>query len=142
MTTDSACSWREAGVWTNDARLGTTSAATASAIDVVIMLARAVLKVWVPLRSPPATNARPRTSSRLARIEPTIAACTTVTRPWRSAKMPMNSSGRLPRALCRTPVAPAPSRSAIWSTARPTSSARTAMAAPARTKAVTSPRLA
>ena len=44
MITDSACSWCDAGVCTNDARLGTTRAATARAIEVVIMLARAVLK--------------------------------------------------------------------------------------------------
>ena len=45
----------------------------------------------------------------------------------------MNSSGRLPSALCSTPVAPAPSRSPRRSTLRPTSDASSATA-PAEVK--------
>jgi hypothetical protein len=41
-----------------------------------------------------------------ARIEPMTAEVATCSRPARSANSAMNSSGRLPSALCRTPVAP------------------------------------
>ncbi len=57
-----------------------------------------------------------------------MAACTTASRPAWSAKKPMNSSGRLPSALCSTPVAPAPNRSPSCSTLRPTSEASMATA--------------
>ena len=60
-----------------------------------------------PWRRPPARKASPSTSSVLARIEPMSAERTTSTRPACRAKTPMKNSGRLPRADCRTPVAPA-----------------------------------
>ncbi len=44
----------------------------------------------------------------IRKIEPTIADCTTVTRPARSAKKLTNNSGKLPMADCTTPVAPGP----------------------------------
>src|SRR5437764_474951 len=51
------------------------------------------------------------------------AACTTSISPERSAKKHTNSSGRLPSADWRTPVAPEPNRSPRLSTLRPTSAA-------------------
>ena len=62
------------------------------------------------------------------RIEPMIAAWTTAISPALSAKKPMNSSGRLPSALWRTPVAPGPNRSPSCSTLRPTTDASSATA--------------
>ena len=59
------------------------------------MRARSEPSCWVPCLRPPTRNARPSTSSRLARIEPTSAARTTSTSPARSAKMQMNSSGQV-----------------------------------------------
>ena len=64
----------------------------------------------VPCRNPPTRNASPRTSRVLARIEPISADWTTTTSPAWSAKIEMNSSGRLPSADWRTPVAPGPNR--------------------------------
>jgi hypothetical protein len=81
------------------------------------------------------TSVRVVAVRKFDRIEPMIAAWTTATRPACNAKKPMNSSGRLPRALWRTPVAPGPKRSPSCSTLRPTTEASSATAAPATTKA-------
>ena len=64
---------------------------------------RSAPKRLAPCRRPPTKNARPSTSRLLARIEPMSAVWTTTTRPAWSAKIEMNSSGRLPRADWRTP---------------------------------------
>ena len=84
-------------------------------------------------------NARPKTSSTLARIEPMSAAWTTPTRPARRAKIPKNSSGRLPSADWTTPVIPEPRRSPSRSTLRPTIVARTPSAAAETTNGKTDP---
>ena len=62
----------------------------------------------VPFLRPPAKNASPRTSRLLPRIEPISAVWVRTTRPSWRANNEMNSSGRLPSADCRTPVAPGP----------------------------------
>ena len=64
-------------------------------------------------------KAQPSTSTALARMEPISAACTTVVRPSCRAKMPTNSSGRLPSVDCSRPVALGPSRSPTCSMACP-----------------------
>jgi hypothetical protein len=135
--TENVTSRGAAGVcsqWVND---GTAIAETDSSISTTMVRARSEPSCWVPWRSPPTTKAMPRTSSRLARIEPTRAARTTSTRPALREKMQMNSSGRFPRADWSTPVAPAPSRSPSCSTDRPTAEASRQTAAPARTNATT-----
>ena len=43
-------------------------------------------------------------------MEPTKAACTTLSNPARRAKIPKNNSGRLPSALWMIPVAPGENR--------------------------------
>ena len=95
-----------AGVCTNDARLGTTQRAHGQHHRRGDHAGPAGAEGLGAVAQAAGDEGQPETSSRLARIEPTIAAWTTVIRPWRRAKMPMNSSGRLPSALCRTPVAP------------------------------------
>ena len=70
-------------------------------------------------------------------MDPISAALTTSIRPARSAKMQMNSSGKLPNADWSTPVAPGPNRSPSCSTDRPTSAARMPTAAAETTKANT-----
>ena len=60
----------------------------------------------------PVTITSPSTSSALANSEPMIDVCATTVCPARSAKITMNSSGRLPSVDCSTPghgrsVAPA-----------------------------------
>ncbi len=117
--------------------LGSTSAAVARASSTQVSRARDLANFWVPCFSPPTRNAAPRTSSRLASIEPISADCTTVSSPARNAKNAMNSSGRLPSALCSTPVAPAPNRSPSCSTLRPTSEASSATATAEQTNATT-----
>ena len=134
---DSALTCGAAGLCEYHATLGRTSAAVASARSTHVSRARDFSKVWVPCLIPPTTNAAPRTSSRLASIEPMIANWTTVSRPARSAKNAMNSSGRLPNALWSTPVAPAPNRSPNCSTLRPTSEASRATAMAELTNAST-----
>src|SRR5437763_5008340 len=112
--------------------------ATASSISDVVTRARSPSKRCTPLRSPPTRNARPSTSRMLPRIEPITAASTTFGNPALNAKMQTNSSGRLPSALCRTPVAPDPNRSPRLSTLRPTNAARAARHNPETTNATTS----
>src|SRR3954469_6926064 len=135
--TEKVTSCASAGVcsqWVNDGR---AQAETDSSIRTTMVRARAEPSCWVPFLSPPTRKARPRTSSRLARIEPTRAARTTSTSPALSEKMQMNSSGRLPSADWSTPVAPGPKRSPSCSTERPTSDARRQTAAAETTKATT-----
>ena len=138
-TTASERSCGCAGECTYAATLGSTSAAVASTSRIEIVRARLESNLWVPCRRPPTTNDRPSTSRMLARIEPMMAAWTTAISPACSAKKPMNSSGRLPSALCSTPVAPAPKRSPSWSTLRPTSEANRATATAATTNGSTEP---
>ena len=96
---------RQVQLW---ASVGSTSAATASISSVAIIRGASPPKRSTPCRQPPARKARPRTRSALLRIEPISEACTTVTRPARSAKMQTKSSGRLPTADWTMPVAAAP----------------------------------
>ena len=95
-------SWRGSGSPVPRRRAGATSRASGPA---------GAWNVCVPWRSPPMRNARPSTSSVLARIDPIRAVWTTTTRPACSAKIEMNSSGRLPRADWRMPVVAGPKRS-------------------------------
>ena len=126
--------WALAGVCSACARVGTASAATARRVSVEITRGASASKRCVPCFSPPIRKASPRTSRLLARIDPTSAACTTVTRPARSAKIETKSSGRLPSPDWRTPVAPGPSRSPNCWVASPTTEASTASAAAVTTK--------
>ena len=83
---------------------------------------------WTPCLRPPVRKASPSTSRLFASTEPIRADCTTATSPSCSAKIAMNSSGRLPSADCRTPVAPCPRRLPNWSVPSPTSEASPASA--------------
>ena len=96
----------------------------------------------VPCRSPPTRSASPRTSRVLARIEPISAVWTTTTSPAWSAKIEMNSSGRLPSADWRIPVAPGPNRWPSWSVPCPirTASVASAMALTRKTAVWLTPR--
>ena len=130
----------------NDTSCSEAGACTSCAIDGIAMavtdrtISTRMVRTWAepsfcdPCLSPPTRNANPSTSSRLARMEPISAARTTSTSPALSAKMQMNSSGRLPSADCSTPVAPGPNRSPSCSTARPTSEASTVTARALTTK--------
>ena len=62
-----------------------------------------LLKVCFSRRHPPENIARPRTNSRLPMIEPAIDAFTRSTSPALNAKMPMMSSGALPKLALRSP---------------------------------------
>ena len=135
--TENVVSCSETGECTKWASEGITQAVTDSSIRTTMVRARSEPSCWVPCLRPPTKNARPSTSSRLARIDPTRAPCTTPTSPALSEKMQMNSSGRFPSADCRTPVAPAPNRSPSCSTDRPTSEASRQIAPAATTNAST-----
>src|SRR5665811_2034234 len=121
---DNVFSCFEAGVCRKWARDGRTRAATDRTISTMMLRARSESSFWVPCLSPPTTKHNPRTNNKLARIDPMRAALTTSTKPARSANNAMNSSGKLPRADCSTPVAPGPNRSPSCSTERPTRDAQ------------------
>ncbi len=121
-----------AGVCSPAVSVGIINAATASKVRLAIIRGACEEKRCVPCRKPPTTNASPNTNKLFPRIEPTMAAWTTPISPARKAKIPTNSSGKLPRADCNTPVAPDPSRPPTCSVAWPTSAARRA-SAPAAT---------
>ena len=130
--------WAAPGVPSRSARVGTSRAATTSSSSEAFSRGSSGSKRWVPWRRPPATNAHPSTSTALARMEPTRAACTTVVRPSRRANSPTNSSGRLPeRRLqqCRRRPDRAARRPARWP-ARPGRPGRPGPARP-RTKRAT-----
>ena len=118
-----------AGACNSFASVGIISAATASIISVAIIFGGSDVKNCLPFLSPPKKSASPKTSSELPRIEPISAAFTTSVSPARSAKMQTNSSGRLPSADCRMPVAPGPSLEPSCSVASPTIIASSASAA-------------
>ena len=139
QATLSAAGCAAAGVCSHAASVGTASAATASIVSVTVIRGASLAKRWVPFLSPPTSSASPSTSSELARIEPTSAACTTCTSPARSAKMQTNSSGRLPSADCSTPVAPGPMRLPSCSVPCPTIIASSDSAAAHATKPTTGP---
>ena len=130
-------SWAMAGVWRPCASDGIAMAETESSISTAIVRARSESSRCGPCLRPPTRNASPRTNRRLASTEPISAALTTSTRPARSAKMQMNSSGRLPSADWSTPVAPGPNRSPSCSTLRPTSVASSVTATAETTNAAT-----
>ncbi len=109
-TSESVCSCAPADVCSAWVIEGIAIVAAARSVNVEMVRARSELKRWMPFRSPPTTNARPSTSTLFARIEPTSADWTTVTRPERSAKSEMKSSGMFPSADCTTPALPEPSR--------------------------------
>ncbi len=137
--TDSVVSCSAAGAWMRWATDGMTMAATETSSITVMPRARELSRVCVPCLRPPTTKHSPSTRSRFARIEPMRAAWTTATRPALSANSEMNSSGRLPSADCRTPVAPGPNRSPSCSTDRPTRAASRATAAAAAANASSAP---
>ena len=126
-----------AGACSSLASVGITSAATASIIRVAIVFGASERNVCVPFFRPPRKSAKPNTRSELPRMDPTSAALTTFTRPARSAKMHTNSSGRLPSADCRMPVAPGPRRLPSCSVASPTIIASDASAPAVITKVST-----
>ena len=103
---ESPTSWVAAGAWSADVRLGSSRTPTDTSISVMSSRADGAENVCVPWRKPPTTKASPRTSRMLARIEPMTAEVATWSSPARRAKSAMKSSGRLPSALCSTPVAP------------------------------------
>ena len=70
-----------AGAWNACASDGIAIVAAASSARVETIRARSELNCCVPFFSPPTTKAIPSTSTLLARIEPTSAACTTVDEP-------------------------------------------------------------
>ncbi len=88
--------------------VGIARAATASTSTIAIVRTGAASNTCRPCLRPPARKARPSTSRLLPRIEPISAVWVRTTRPSRSANSEMNSSGRLPSADWRTPVAPGP----------------------------------
>ena len=71
----------------------------------VVLWARmpVLLKLCFSRRHPPENIARPRTRSRLPMMEPVIEALTRSTSPARSARIPMMSSGALPKLALRRP---------------------------------------
>jgi hypothetical protein len=79
----------------------------------------------------------PSTSSALAKIEPMIDVCATTTCPLFSAKMTMNSSGRLPSVDCSTPVTAGPNDSPTCSVENDTTYASPASATVAAANAGT-----
>ena len=79
-------------------------------------------------RRAPTTITRPSTSSALASSEPMIDVWATTVWPARSAKMTMNSSGRLPSVDCSTPVIAGPNRSPTCSVENDTTYASPASA--------------
>ena len=79
-------------------------------------------------RLAPTTITSPRTSSALAKIDPTSAVWATTSSPFWRAKTTTNSSGRLPSVDCSTPVTPGPKRSPSCSVAKEISHARPARA--------------
>ena len=91
----------------------------------------------VPCFNPPTTNAMPRTSRLLARIDPMSANWTTTTNPAWRLKSPMKSSGRLPRADCRIPVTAGPCRALSCPVPSPTSEASIASATAVAPKVIT-----
>ena len=110
VITDSSTAWPWSGAPGAVASVGIVRAATDNNRSVAIKRTRSRTKRCTPWRSPPAMNARPRTSSVFARIDPIRAVWTRTTNPAWSAKIEMKSSGRLPSADWRTPVAPGPKR--------------------------------
>jgi hypothetical protein len=76
----------------------------------------------------PTTMTSPSTSSALASSDPTIEVCATTTSPLCNAKTTTNSSGRLPRVDCSTPVTAGPKRSPTCSVASDTTCASPASA--------------
>jgi hypothetical protein len=136
---ESTSSCGAAGEWTYEAAEGTTIAATDRIISTVTLRARSESRFCGPCFSPPTMNERPMTRSRLPRMEPIRAARTTSTSPAFRANSEMNSSGRLPRPDCNTPVAPGPNRLPSCSTDRPTSVARSATESAAHARAATAP---
>lgn len=125
---DNRFSCPAAGLCSSAVRAGTSRAATDSSSISPMIRAVPAAKVSRPRRRPPTRNASPSTSSTFARMDPTMADCTTPTSPARRAKRETNSSGRLPSALCTIPVSEGPSRSPSASTPRPTTRASSASA--------------
>ncbi len=75
----------------------------------------------IPLsRRAPTMITIPSTSSAFANSEPTTEVCATTTCPSASAKITMNSSGRLPSVDCRTPVTAGPNFTPTCSVAKET----------------------
>ena len=102
---------------------GMISATQASSSISDCVLAAVRSNVWRSRLSPPTSIAAPITSRTLPRIEPTSEALTTSSRPSRSAKKAMISSGALPNVTFRKPPMPGPERAASSSVARPISAA-------------------
>jgi hypothetical protein len=100
--------------------VGIANAANANSINVAIIFGGSELNFCVPFFNPPNSNAKPNTNNEFANIEPTNAACTTLSNPAFKANMHTNNSGKLPNADCNTPVAPGPMRLPSWSVAWPT----------------------
>src|SRR4051794_489526 len=65
----------------------------------------------------PTTITAPSTSSALAKIEPMIENCATITSPLDRAKTTTKNSGRLPSVDCSTPVTAGPNDSPTCSVA-------------------------
>ena len=133
MITESSRSWPSAGVCKAAVNAGIARMKTASTSIRPRLRLCSPENFCLPCLRPPARKANPSTSKTLASIEPTIVERTTSSRPALRLKIMTNSSGRLPSALCKMPVAAGPSRSPSASTLRPTSDAITARAAPATT---------
>ena len=75
--TDSDFSCPAAGVCKAAVSEGMSRAITERTSSRAVVRARSTVKVCGPWRTPPTTNARPRTSRTLDRIEPTIVPWTT-----------------------------------------------------------------
>src|SRR6478752_436667 len=127
----------EAAVCRFAVNVGMASAANANNIKVAIIFGDSELNFCVPFFKPPNNKAKPNTNKELPRIEPTNAACTTLSKPARKAKIATNNSGKFPNADCSIPVGPGPMRLPNCSVAWPTIIARNTKATAVKRKSNT-----
>jgi hypothetical protein len=98
---------------------GIASATTAKTSSVAFKPAVRRSKNCTPLRKPPANNARPSTNSKFPRMEPTIDAFTSSSKPALMAKIVMINSAELPSVAFSSPPKRGPVYAASSSVASP-----------------------